>query len=418
MSKYTIVIDANFFLHKTYSIGEKIKTGKPFNFIDEPEADKNLLLWKLSVDFAAEIRRFETITNDIVYCIDSSSWRKSVLDAQYKANREKSTSIDWGKIYETHNEFAKSLESLGVTVSRVKGAEADDLIFAWTSYLNQKGINSLIISGDNDLLQLVHLDKSSNANTLYYNKFKKDLFVFPGFETWINEKEDEVGSTNDIFNLPKTMGKDLKSDLKSIIKSNKMKANEINVNDFIFKKILIGDSGDNVPPIHVKVKKTTAGPRVFRVTENMANRVLKKFVSDKMFVKQIHFFDDEYITEICNYAKDIINIDDKDIDQIIESWKLNRDLVYLHKNCIPKNIISLMFQNIESLRPGKKSLMSDILIKDKILEGTSWTPEKKSDFTESGLFDVVKKTETETKISQSDSDKSGFNQGFWEDLLN
>ena len=27
--KYTIVVDANFFLHKTFHIGQKIKTGKP-----------------------------------------------------------------------------------------------------------------------------------------------------------------------------------------------------------------------------------------------------------------------------------------------------------------------------------------------------------------------------------------------------
>jgi len=77
--KYTLIFDGNFWLHKTYFIGQKIKTGKPFNFIDEPEADRNLLLWKLSVDFSAEIRRFEGVVNRIVYTVDSSSWRKKIL---------------------------------------------------------------------------------------------------------------------------------------------------------------------------------------------------------------------------------------------------------------------------------------------------------------------------------------------------
>ena len=97
--KYTLIFDGNFWLHKTYFIGQKIKTGKPFNFIDEPDADKNLLLWKLSTDFAAEIKRFEGVVNRIVYTVDSSSWRKKFLDTAYKANRVKSESINWNEIY-------------------------------------------------------------------------------------------------------------------------------------------------------------------------------------------------------------------------------------------------------------------------------------------------------------------------------
>jgi hypothetical protein len=61
VGKYTLIFDANFWLHKTYFIGQKIKQGKPFNFIDEPEADKNLLLWKLSVDLKCNNKSFQKI---------------------------------------------------------------------------------------------------------------------------------------------------------------------------------------------------------------------------------------------------------------------------------------------------------------------------------------------------------------------
>lgn len=417
--KYTLIVDGNFFLHKTYFIGQKIKSNGAFNFIDEPEADKNLLLWKLSIDFASEIKRFEGILNQVVYCIDSSSWRKTYLDTQYKANRTKSESINWSAIYDVHTEFSKTLESLGVIVSRVYGAEADDLIFAWSSYLNQNGKNAIILSGDNDLLQLVHQDKSSGANTIYYNKFNKDMHVFPGFSDWLSV-EDHANTTNDIFNMPVNLMSNVKQNLRGILKSNKMKSHEVNVNEFIFRKILIGDSGDNVPPLDTKIKEGPKGPITYRVTDTMANKILNLFIKDKIFVKQIHFFEDSYIEEICKFAKTIIKIDD-DIEKIKRNWIRNRDLVFLHASCIPEKIIQSMFNNIDSSKfkalsaDGFHSLMS----KDKILEKTSWTSERKTEFNESNLFKTIEVSSTkqvkETTIIKENT--SSFDSNFWESLL-
>ena len=77
------------------------------------------------------------------------------------------------------------------------GCEADDLIFGWSSYLNSVGRNSIILSGDNDLIQLVHHDATSNTNTIYYNKFIKSLYVYPGFTEWIaNDTGGELTGEN------------------------------------------------------------------------------------------------------------------------------------------------------------------------------------------------------------------------------
>jgi 5'-3' exonuclease len=413
--KYTLIFDGNFWLHKTYFIGQKIKTGKPFNFIDEPEADKNLLLWKLSVDFSAEIRRFEGVVNRIVYTVDSSSWRKKFLDTEYKANRTKSSSIDWSAIYDTHNEFVKSLEALGVIVNRVYSAEADDLIFAWSSYLNQQGQNSIIISGDNDLLQLVNKDHSSGANTIYYNKFDKDIHVFPKFDEWLNQ--EELNTTNDIFNLPKDLLTNTKQQLRDIVKGNKMRSHEVNVNEFIFKKILLGDAGDNVPPLHSFVKETKRGPITYKVTDRHVSEIINTYKEDKVFVNSSHFFSEEHITEICEIAKRVIKIE-KPIDEIVQRWKTNRDLVYLHINCIPTEVSDSMFKKIEE----KTSTLSSqeiygILDKDQILSGTTYTKEKKTEFNESGIFGSlgVEKTNLDVKINESP--KGSFDDGFWNDLL-
>ena len=416
--KYTLVFDANFWLHKTYFIGQKIKTGKPFNFIDEPEEDKNLLLWKLSLDFAAEIKRFEGVVNRVVYCIDSSSWRKTYLDTAYKANRVKSASINWNEIYNVHDEFAKALEAQGVIISRVKGAEADDLIFAWTSHLNNDGQNAIIISGDNDLLQLVHLDQSSSANTIYYNKFDKDIHVFPKFDNWLNA--EELNTTNDIFNLPKDLLSNTKQNLRDLIKGNKMKHKEVNVNEFLFKKILVGDAGDNVPPLYVRQKETKKGLINYKVTDKHVAEIMDGFKEDRMFIQQSHFFNDEHIEKICELAIKAIKIEDKSLQEIIEKWKINRDLVFLHANCIPKNITEKMFESIEltNNKHLSASELHKVMDKEAILSGTTYTKEKKTEFNESGLFkslgveDVAKPT---VNVVTSESD--GFDKNFWDDLI-
>jgi 5'-3' exonuclease len=411
--KYTLIFDGNFWLHKTYFIGQRIKTGKPFNFVDEPEADKNLLLWKLSVDFAAEIKRFEGVVNRIVYTVDSSSWRKKFLDSQYKANRVKSESINWGEIYNVHSEFIASLEKLGVIVSRVYGAEADDLIFAWSSHLNQNGQNSIIISGDNDLLQLVNMDQSSGANTIYYNKFDKDIHVFPKFQSWLDIEEH--ATTNDIFNLPVDLLSNTKQNLRDIIKANKMKSHEVNVMEFLFRKILVGDAGDNVPPLHTKTKETKKGLITYRVTDKQANEILNQFKDDKIFVTNAHLFNDDYINQICEIAKSVIKID-KPIEEIVTRWKTNRDLVYLHVNCIPKEVNESMFSSIEA---NTKSLSGNeihsIMDKDRILAGTTYTKEKRNEFNESGLFKSISESTSDVKII--DKKESSFDDDFWNNLI-
>lgn len=412
--KYTLVFDGNFFLHKTFFVGQKIKTGKPFNFIDEPEADKNLLLWKLSTDFASEIKRFDGVLNRVVYTVDSSSWRKKFLDSQYKANRVKSETINWSEIYNIHNEFISALEAQGVTISRVNQAEADDLIFAWTSFLNQQGQNCIIISGDNDLLQLVNNDSSSGSNTIYYNKFDKDIHVFPRFQNWLDIEEH--ATTNDIFNLPVDLMTNTKQNLRDLIKSNKMKSHEVNVMEFLFRKVLIGDSGDNVPPLHTVVKETKAGPRVYGVTDRHVNEILSTFKEDKPFINQSHFFTHEHIHRICTIAKSVIKID-KTVEEIYERWITNRDLVYLHINCIPKEVTESMFSSIETKYRKTLSTVEITAIsnKDRILEKTTYTKEKKTEFNESGLFKPISASKTDVKVV--DNTDSGFDQGFWDNLL-
>ena len=81
------------------------------------------------------------------------------------------------------------------------------------------------------------------------------MHVFNKFNQWLTEPELNTASS-DIFNMHKSVYHDTKSALKNIVKSSKMEIKEVAVNDFVFKKILIGDEGDGVTPLHVKLQCT------------------------------------------------------------------------------------------------------------------------------------------------------------------
>jgi hypothetical protein len=213
----------------------------------------------------------------------------------------------------------------------------------------------------------------------------------------------------------------VKQNLRDIVRTNKMKIDEVNTLEFVFKKILIGDSGDNVSPLDVKIKETKKGPVTYRVTDNHARLILDEFKNDKVFVNQSHFFQEEFIEEICTIAKRIIKID-KPIEEIVTKWKQNRDLVFLHKRCIPERINGVMFEDIE--KKWSKSLsgasVHGIQDKDAILRGTTYTKEKANDFSESGLFKSVMpkadpKVNAEVVVTKTAAE--GFNDNFWNDLV-
>jgi 5'-3' exonuclease len=335
-------------------ISGKIKRKGSLNFIDEPEKDSDLLANKLATDFAYEVRRFSPILDGIVYCIDSSSWRKdyypttNALDiassATYKGTRKKDNTINWKAIYDLHDKFANALKTLGVTVSRVDGAEADDLIFSWSSYLNMNNRNALIFSGDNDLIQLVCNNEANGTNTLYYNKFAKTMYTFENFENWLSTSDVQ---SVDIFNQPLDLTSNTKLGLTNVLRGIKIK--EMNTLEFVFKKILTGDSGDNVSPLYQFKKTDKSGKvRVFNITDNKAIKILNEYEKDNGSINETTFFSSSSISEICSIAKQQLKINNTTLDQLIDKYETNRNLMYLHNGALPPSIMNAMLESIES----------------------------------------------------------------------
>ena len=353
MNKYTLIVDGNYFLHKTFFISGRIKGKKgALNFIDDPEKDADLLAWKLATDFAYEVKRFAPVLDGVVYCIDSSSWRKdfypqanaspTAASAKYKGNRKRDETINWKAIYDLHDKFAESLKKLGCTISRVGGAEADDLIFAWSAYLNMNNKNSLIFSGDNDLIQLV-CDNPNGANTVYYNKFSKALYTANGFNKWLLETTQE---SIDIFDQPLDLTSNTKIAFQNVLKGIEIR--ETDTLSFVFNKILTGDSGDNVSSLYQRVKTNKDGKsRVYGVTGTKAKKILELYENKYGSISENTFFNKESITAICQITKDMLKIMDTTLIELTQRYEDNRNLMYLHNKAIPSAIMDVMLKNIE-----------------------------------------------------------------------
>lgn len=385
-NKYTLEIDGNFMLNKCYFICVKMANTK-MDFIKNPEEDKNQLLWKMAVDFASDIKMFDPILNQVVYCVDGSSWRKYYFDDEdiatgkeikYKGNREKSDEVDWKKVYEVHDEFVSALEKLGVIIQRVEGCEADDLIFGWSSYLNSQGQNTIINSGDNDLIQLVHHDKTSS--TIYYNKFFKGFYVSNGFIDSLNEEtSSEEPVAFDIFNMPINIESDQKDGLKNIINSKEYQ--EINPFEFQFKKILIGDKGDNVSPLYEKEKIYQSGKKkgqsyTSRLSEKQAGEILKLFKKFKQIddLTESIFWEKESIEIICKIAKKVCKIDHKTVPELITKYENNRNLMILHRRALPPPIMDSIMESVSKSYSNKLTTEAKNRLKNSetILEHTSY----------------------------------------------
>jgi len=418
-SKYTLLFDGNFFLNKVFAVAQKIKftsSKKVLNFIDEPDDDKNILLWKLALDFSAEIKRFADISDSIIYTVDSGSWRKTVFPEQnYKGHRKKSDTVDWSGVFKTHDEFIIALEKCGIIISKVSKCEGDDLLFAWSKTLNQQGRNTIIISGDNDLLQLANIE--NECNSIFFNKFDKNLHTFRGFKKWLDTSDSDFV---DIFALA-TTSSTVKDDFKKIIKTSKMGIDEINVNEYIFKKILTGDAGDNVSPLYTKIKTSKTGKdSTFGVTDRHVGLIMDKYKTEHPFISESHFFNDDNIKYICEIAKEVIKIEDTDLDLTIK-YKINRDMVFLHGKCIPIDIMDAMHKHIESFKNTKLSgsKFNEIQLKDNILVHSSYDATTVNEINDSSVFKKMapKNIQPIVKIQEEPTD-SGFDAGFWNNLIN
>ena len=282
LGKHTLLIDGNYFLHSRLFVLPRKKGEQLLSTQDS----KSQLMRKLCIDFASELRKMNPFIDQIVVAVDAKSWRKDLFpDAQYKGTRTHDDSIDWSGVFEVYSEFQSILAKKGVVIHQINGAEADDVLFGWSTQLNNEGRNCIVWTGDRDLIQLVNYNNATEAYTLWYYNSKRKLIAFEGFNKVISEtKLDSYTDDQLLFNMADTLTSSdaAKKDLKMWIEKNNVNVEEVNCDDFIFTKILQGDKSDNIPSVVTWTKAARSGKIMnYSITEKHANKILDQYTDGR-----------------------------------------------------------------------------------------------------------------------------------------
>jgi len=358
-----VLIDGNYIFHKTFGVFGGYGNKNPGDILGS-ENEQSMFIRKISTDLCSSLRSIPA-GGKLIFTADSRSWRKDVEieGGGYKSNRVKDEEVDWTVFFHLLEAFGNHLEKMGFIFSRVTGAEGDDLLYYWADYLNTKGQDCVILSGDKDMHQLARW-KGNNWTIVWNANSKNNMLSVPqGWESnWLNKKEDVS-----IFDMNSAMDPD-KEKMKDFVQKNEI--TEINPRDFIFIKMLIGDKGDAVPGIWESI----VNGKTNRLTPKKAETILESLQDTKW--KESSFQDliqdSEFLDWISGYSLRLI----KEIDttenrkKAAENLKRNYKLMWLDKTVIPMEVTT---RAVEELRRGisleKKPITLDRV---KILEGTTW----------------------------------------------
>lgn len=372
----TLVIDGNYFIYSRLHVLPKPK--KTSMVVDGKTISTKLLddkkemvvfMRKLATDFASEMRKFKDLVSRVVFVVDSKSWRKD-FNAEYKANRKFSDDINMDNVHEIMREFEKILEDRGVIVEKVAGAEGDDMIFAWSTYLNSLGEDCIMWTGDKDLKQLINYNNATESFSLWYDNTRNRMGVYPGFDKWLEQEDEEIEI--DIFDIQDDediVGPSKRQMIRDLINYSKLKVEKVFCDEFAFIKILTGDKGDNVSSVVLKPSKS--GERNFKISDNKAQDILTKFKEKNRRFSSSYLFNESYKSEIVKHIKEVMSVNTRD-SEILENLEKNINLILLHVETIPDAIQQTMFDVIKEHHKIRVNNF-DILSSNKyILENTAY----------------------------------------------
>ncbi len=371
VGKHTLLIDGNYFVFSRLFVLPKPKQGK----LLADDKQRAQFMRKLAIDFASEMRKLKMFVDDVVLAVDSKSWRKDLFPAEdYKGTRKQNQTVDWPSVYAVYEEFQKVLAGKGVTVHQIQGAEADDVIFGWSTMLNARGKSCIVWTGDRDLIQLVNYSNTNDAHTVWYYNTKKTLYAYKGFEKDMSTSATaEISNDDMLFNMGgQSMLRDnYQNDIMDWVKANKVKIEEVDCDEFIFKKILVGDKSDNIQSVVTWQKEMKNGKlRNYSITDKTADIIWKQFI------KEYKDFTVEFL--FSSEAKDVLSdiiyrvVGHSSINLIKTNLTTNVALMLLHNKTIPDPILKAIYEAIEKDWEGAIESKESIMEMDKILEGTDW----------------------------------------------
>lgn len=306
------------------------------------------------------------ITN-VVLCVDSRSWRKDFFTG-YKASRAevKKGSMDQMTrelFYGVIDDFCKAAKTKGVIVSKVSGAEGDDLLYGWSKYFNMAGQNCLVMSGDKDTVQLVNSD-GDGWTAVWNNNWKNQIIYVP--KGWSSRMVE-----SDLFNLSASTDVNAVGNLMKDVFAKVVEMDD--ASSIVLEKVLLGDDGDDIPSSWDNGKKRLTPSKLAEVLDFMRKKGHKMSSWKDISINEVLLSDLAGV--ILRVMSDIDGESER--HNQIENLRRNETLVWINDKTIPKKLqheverhIGAAITEAEQLRDTSKWRKSAILEGSK-LDGES-----------------------------------------------
>lgn len=330
------------------------------NFDTQKECD--ILIRKITIDICRVIRTFSP-NRVIISCDSKQPWRKDLykdIDGmEYKGTREKDEDKNWTNIFTALDDLRDIFKKNGFIVTHMDRTEADDISTMWKEYLFDKGEDVVLVSSDMDWVQLVGLHNNNVCvcyNPIVNNKGKKRLYLSQEIQDWLNKEEKP-----DIFFNNYNLTRKVINGVQQI--DPKISFELIDPNHVLLKKIMTGDTSDNVPSFFHYYRNG----RKQNVTELKAKRVFDALkinnVNDLIEANNKMMLKDALEKEM----KRDIDVDFK------ERLYRQRKLVELNSDMFPNDIVtkfaSLVTESYDECTVNTSTLkMEDILAGTKYID--------------------------------------------------
>lgn len=364
--KLNLEIDiSGIFYRSLYTVGSfGLKKNQPLLSTEE---SKSVFMRKLATDFAALIRSIDNVQR-VVICVDSSSWRKSVPieEGNYKGTRtQDENAVDWEAFHSLTREFLEIVESRGYLTMKVKGAEADDLLYLLSKRFNRNGESVVIVTGDKDILQSVakHENGSWTACLDPISKRRKISLtqeMHDSCHSDVNPEEVNLFDPDSWVSSPGDI-------LFSLMSSNDLQiVDPIKIASF---KVLFGDKGDAVPGVISWIdNKDPENPKLRSLSEDK----LKKALLNVPYMTWQELIRGDNIELL---AKELSAVSKLEVDPtaLLKKIRRNAKLVILHEKIIPKEIQEAFDEAFDKLTTSTVRMS-----RHEILEGTKWWTDRKS----------------------------------------